>query len=242
LPLKGHTWQSDRNWGYGGAFKTPEALTEAYLGLIDRLHPLIGQGLSAAVYTQTTDVEIEVNGLMTYDRAMVKMPEDKVAAAHKRLFGPPPVMRELVPTSQKDRQTWHYTTDKPADDWFRADFNAKDWKTGPGGFGTEGTPGAVIGTEWKTDDIWIRRSFELPDKWPSDIRLRLHHDEDAEVYINGVLAAKVAGYITDYQTLRLPAMALAALKPGRNVLAVFCHQTTGGQYIDAGLVAVEAAK
>ena len=77
LPLKGHTWQSDRNWSYGGAFKTPEVLTEAYLGLVDRLHPLIGQGLSAAIYTQTTDVEIEVNGLMTYDRAMVKMPEDK---------------------------------------------------------------------------------------------------------------------------------------------------------------------
>ncbi len=89
LPLKGHTWeQSEKNWGYR-KYKTVEELTAAYLDLIERLHPLLGTpGLSAAIYTQTTDVEVEVNGLMTYDRAVVKMPEEKVIAAHKRLFGP----------------------------------------------------------------------------------------------------------------------------------------------------------
>ena len=55
-------------------------LTDAYLNLIDKLHPLIGDpGLSAAIYTQTTDVEVEVNGLMTYDRAEIKMPLEKIA-------------------------------------------------------------------------------------------------------------------------------------------------------------------
>jgi hypothetical protein len=243
MPISGHTWQAQRNWGYGGTFATEESLTEAYLDLIDRLHPLIGApGLSAAVYTQTTDVEIEVNGLMTYDRAVLKMPEAKIAAAHKQLWSPPPVTRELVPTSQKDPQTWQYTIKKPADGWFKSDFDSAAWKSGPGGFGTAGTPGAVIGTEWKTDDIWIRRSFDLPEKWPSDVRLRLHHDEDAEVFINGVLAAKVSGFISDYQTLRLRPEALAALKPGKNLFAVHCHQTTGGQYIDVGLLALEPAK
>jgi beta-galactosidase/beta-glucuronidase len=89
LPLKGHTWvESDKNWGYGGAFKSAEDMTADYLSRIEKLQQLIGPGLSAAIYTQTTDVEVEVNGLMTYDRAVIKMPVEKVLAAHKRLYEP----------------------------------------------------------------------------------------------------------------------------------------------------------
>ena len=84
LPIKGHTWQDEKNWGYR-SFKTPKGLTDAYLKLLDRLQPLIEKGLSAAVYTQTTDVEIEVNGLMTYDRAMVKMDIERVADANRKI-------------------------------------------------------------------------------------------------------------------------------------------------------------
>ena len=68
-----------------------------------------------------------------------------------------------------------------------ADFDDSGWKSGPGGFGTAGTPGAVVRTEWKTDDIWIRRSVDLSEKLPADVRLMLHHDDDAEVYINGTM-------------------------------------------------------
>ena len=90
LPISGHTWQAERNWGYR-SFTNAPALTEAYVNLIDKLHPLIGSpGLSAAIYTQTTDVEIEVNGLMTYDRALVKMDLNRIAAANRKLYTPPP--------------------------------------------------------------------------------------------------------------------------------------------------------
>jgi hypothetical protein len=236
LPLRGHTWQSERNWGYR-TFTTPEALGDAYLDLIDRLRPLLGDpGLSAAVYTQTTDVEVEVNGLMTYDRAVVKLPEEAVIRAHRRLFGPPPTLRPLVPTSQEQAQTWRYTTTAPPDGWFQPDFDDSQWPTGPGGFGTAGTPGAVVRTEWKTADVWLRRTVEMPERLPAELRLLMHHDEDADVYLNGVLAVKVTGYTTAYQTFRLRPEAVAALRPGRNVLAVHCHQLQGGQYIDVGLV------
>ena len=82
LPVRGHTWQSEKNWGYR-SFTNAESLTTAYIDLVAKLFPLIDEkGLSAAVYTQTTDVEIEVNGLMTYDRALVKMDLNRVAAAN----------------------------------------------------------------------------------------------------------------------------------------------------------------
>lgn len=84
LPVKGHTWQDEKNWGYR-SFENAEDLTAAYLELIENLKPLINEGLSAAVYTQTTDVEIEVNGLMTYDRAVIKMDAQRIAAANREL-------------------------------------------------------------------------------------------------------------------------------------------------------------
>jgi len=84
LPVSSHTWQSEKNWGYR-SFTNAAALTEAYTGLTRKLFPLIEEkGLSAAVYTQTTDVEIEVNGLMTYDRAMTKIDLKKLAEANRR--------------------------------------------------------------------------------------------------------------------------------------------------------------
>ena len=97
-------------------------------------------------------------------------------------------------------------------------------------------------TEWNTADIWLRREFKLPDGPWKNLQLRIHHDEDAEVFINGAPAATAAGYTTDYEEVPLDAAGLAALKAGRNVIAVHCHQTVGGQYIDAGLVEIESGK
>jgi len=85
LPIKGHTWQDEKNWGYR-SFENPEELTNAYTELIDKLNVLIEDGLSAAVYTQITDVEIEVNGLMTYDRAIIKMDPERLAEINKALY------------------------------------------------------------------------------------------------------------------------------------------------------------
>ena len=85
LPVEGHTWQQKDNWGYQ-SFKNKEELLARYAGMIDDLVKLIPKGLSAAVYTQTTDVEVETNGVMTYDRKVVKMPEAKLAELHGKLY------------------------------------------------------------------------------------------------------------------------------------------------------------
>src|SRR5207302_9051035 len=127
------------------------------------------------------------------DREVMKVPLEVVAAANLRMYGPPPRVEAVVDTSQKTPHEWRYTTAKPADNWFGIDADVSTWETGPAGFGTKGTPGAVVRTEWNTPDIWIRRSFELSDKQSlENLHLMMHHDEDAEVYLNGVLAAKTS--------------------------------------------------
>ena len=78
LPVPFHTWQQDKSWGYRN-FASFQELTQAYVDLIKKLKDYVHRGLSAAVYTQTSDVEIEVNGLLTYDRVQLKVLRDKVA-------------------------------------------------------------------------------------------------------------------------------------------------------------------
>jgi beta-galactosidase/beta-glucuronidase len=85
LPMEGHTWQEKNNWGYQ-SFPNQEELLAKYSNFMERFPDLIKQGLSAAIYTQTTDVEIEVNGLMTYDRKIIKMPIPKLSTLHAKLY------------------------------------------------------------------------------------------------------------------------------------------------------------
>ena len=85
LPVEGHLWQADKNWGYVQYKNGDEVLAE-YTDFAEQLKQLIKQGCSAAVYTQTTDVEIEVNGLMTYDRKVIKMDEKKLRAVNEGII------------------------------------------------------------------------------------------------------------------------------------------------------------
>lgn len=90
LPLEGHLWQSDRNWGYV-QYKNGNEVLEEYTKFADQLIQLIRQGLCGAVYTQTTDVEGEVNGLMTYDRKVIKMNEEKLREVNTKVIKSMPV-------------------------------------------------------------------------------------------------------------------------------------------------------
>jgi beta-galactosidase/beta-glucuronidase len=85
LPLEGHTWLDKNNWGYR-TFSDADTLFRTYSGYIDQMVPFIERGLSAAIYTQTTDVEIETNGLMTYDRKVIKIPEKLMKPVNQKLY------------------------------------------------------------------------------------------------------------------------------------------------------------
>lgn len=236
LKIDGHTWEQ-RTWGYRGATDRGD-LTKKYERLLAQAWTLHREkGLSACIYTQTTDVETEANGLFTYDRAVLKMDEARMKAVNEGRTDQIPIPITVVPSSEKQGQLYRFTLNKPEGEWFKPGFDDGSWKEGPGGFGTRGTPGAIVRTEWKTDDIWLRREITIPEgkTWKSP-HLWLHHDEDAEVYLNGVLAAKVNGFTTGYEEVPISAEAAAALKPGKNLIAIHCKQTTGGQYIDVGLI------
>ncbi len=130
---------------------------------------------------------------------------------------------------------WKYTLVPPTDGWQQADFDDTKWKEGYGGFGTRGTPNARVGTEWNTDHIWLRRFYDL-ETIPKKPALLIHHDEDTEVFLNGVQVAKLARWSTDYSVYPLTDEGRQALKTGKNILAAHTRQDTGGQYIDIHLI------
>ncbi len=256
LKLAGEQEDRKKAWGYGDSAQDVDAFMKRYKGLTDVL--LDNPNCFGFCYTQLTDIEQEQNGVYFYDRspkydpARLKEINARPAAYETQ---PPRIGRietqEILPSSKTAPQTWRYTFEKPArqggpepgrrayGDWFAPDFDDSAWKQGPGGFGTEKTPGAVVRTVWNTADIWLRRTFELQNLDADNLYLCIHHDEDAEIYVNGTLIATFAQYTTDYILSDVTQKLRPALKPGANTLAVHCRQTVGGQYIDVGVQAVK---
>ena len=140
----------------------------------------------------------------------------------------------IIPTSKSGLVTWRYTTQKPGKGWEGLKFDDSSWKEGPGMFGGKEEPG--VRTEWLTKDIWIRRYFEMPKVPAADIVITANHDDAAEVYINGRLAAEfpLASHEI-YIPKSVSPEAKASLKAGQNVIAVHCNDIGGRRYIDVGL-------
>jgi hypothetical protein len=127
--------------------------------------------------------------------------------------------------------TWAYRTQKPDRNWAEPSFDDTNWRRGAAGFGTRGTPGAEIGTEWRGKDIWLRRTFRVATI-PETFAVDVHHDEDVEIYLNGRRVFERTGHTVKYERFDLGPAAAKHLKVGENLLAVHCRQTGGGQYID----------
>jgi hypothetical protein len=232
----GHRWVNNVDvMGYGTTLKTSWPATKRFQNLMRAAYKLRDErGTSAVVYTQLTDVEQEINGMLTYDRAVTKMDPKIVAAANRGQFLPLPPNPdpELVATSEEEPLLWRYTFDQPGNDWFSPNFSDANWQTGPAPFGHDA---GGVRTPWATPDIWIRRQFTLPQAIPAKLNLLVKHDEEAQIYLNGVLAASVTGYNDSYAPVPMSVEARAALRPGQNVIAVHVHQTIGGQSIDVGI-------
>lgn len=243
--IKDHVWKnSDMVYV---SVNNGEELKDLFNSYTDLLKPLQSDGLGAAVYTQLTDLEGEVNGLITYDRKVVKVNEKQKAEIKKAIENTISASsKELVPTALRAKNTaWKYTTNTPAANWNTMTFNDTSWFTSVSGFGDGGAPNtsydnkSTVNTAWRSSDIYLRKIFrvEKEDKeLQGNLRLTIYYDDDCEVYINGVLAFKATGYISNYTTVTVNAEAQEALLTGDNIIAIKCKQYSGGQYIDAGLM------
>lgn len=236
--VPGHLWDADNSGSYI-MVNTPNELTDLYDSYANKLTAFKSiNGLSAAIYTEITDVETEVNGLMTYDRVM-KVDASKIKASNEKIINKEVSVTDILPTSQSINQTWKYTLETPDTNWYSKDFSDLSWKLGQGGFGTIATTGVTVNTTWDTSDIWMRKNFNpgaLTTEDINNLSFNAFYDDDCEIYINGILAASATGYTKGYAPLDISKAGKDAIVPnGDNVISVHCHQFTGGQGIDVGI-------
>jgi beta-xylosidase len=129
-----------------------------------------------------------------------------------------------------------YTFDQPGAAWTQAGFEAAGWQSGKPGFGAtpiKNSSTRKMGTRWETDAIYVRKTFTLNRKGTKGLLLRLHHDGNTEVYLNGQRIYQQEGH--QYLTRSLDAKALALLRDGENVLALRSAKGQAGNYLDVAL-------
>ena len=252
LKIAGHQWKPDgKNWGYVSDEDVGKSFAR-YSDIMARLACLARRGLAGSVYTQTTDVEIEINGLTTYDRKVVKYDVAKLRALHEAVYraaaeGAKTAHStvELFPRRDQSPTAWAYSFEEPAEGWTSSDFNDAAWKRSAAGFANDETAKnetIMVSTKWTTSDLWVRREFEYDGRDVLDAWLDMFHDEDTEVYLNGELVLSVKGFNNMYMPFDLDREKVKkALRKGRNVLSAHVRQTIGGQYLDMGLF-IDAAK
>src|SRR5208337_540433 len=239
--VPGHLWNAaEAGTGYllASSLDNFASLYDGYIGEAINYKTLANGGLNAAIYTQITDVENECNGLMSYDR-LVKPDMDRIYSSNLKAITGHNTVRTVVPTSQVVPQTWEYTTNGVASNWYATNFDASGWSTGLAGFGTV-DPNVTPNTAWTTVGyIYLRRTFNpgaLTQQQINQLASDTYHDEDVAVYINGVPAGSASGYSTAYVELPMTSQGQAAIVPNAtNLMAVSCYQTTGGQFIDVGI-------
>ncbi len=232
LRMANHVWD-DKSWGYRGMLDR-EDLAIRYRALLSRSWDLHrSRALSAVIYAQLVDVESECDGIITYDRETIKIDPNAAMAANSGKLTPPTI---ILAAADVQPSSWKFTTEEPGSQWYDSQFNDSSWELGMSGFGTESASGRIVRTPWTSSHIWLRRTLTL-DKFDSEkISFWVYHDDDAEIYVNGVLAAKLEGYSASYEETPLTAEARKALRRGKNVIAVHCRNVTGGQYVDLGVI------
>ena len=195
---------------------------------------------------------------MTYDRKVNKIPTDTLAHIHRQVYHTSPETRAVLPSSHVEPQMWKYTTQKPGENWMNEGFDDSEWEEGKGVFGYDhpqsqlgmgyyrrNDPQADPNTRWRSTDIWLRKSITM-EKIPDDLLMRVRHDDDARVYVNGQLVTDVGHrnvHYEHYVLFRLNDEQKSAFRQGQNIIAVHGYNDLGegrhkkgaNQSVDVGI-------
>jgi hypothetical protein len=241
LPLKGNLWTPDLTMpdkidraGDLGRETTNSTgvFEERYKEWVDNLCLLENYGLDAVVYTQISDVENEVNGWLTYDRKISKIPVERLAEIHSKLFKPVAQGKVILPLSMNTPQQWQYSFNEPGKDWFKKG-NAGKWNTGNGPFGKAQQNAPEINTKWEDKSLYLQKDFNITSS-NSKLAVIVYSTGITDIYINGEFALQLNNLKRQDAELKvseviLPEKALKLLKSGSNHVAVKFQFTTGDQ-------------
>ena len=150
---------------------------------------------------------------------------------YKFLGEPARELKPILPIAETQPYNCQFTETKPAGDWTAVDFDDTKWQTGKGMFGTKDVDPQ---SEWKSREIWIRRSFDLQQVNINELLLKIKYDDNVEIYLNGEKIFN-AGCCSANKEILLSKAIEQKLRKGKNVLAMYCENTGGQAYIDAGL-------
>ncbi|MEE2772368.1 MAG: DUF4965 domain-containing protein [Bacteroidota bacterium] len=130
------------------------------------------------------------------------------------------------------------TEDEPKSGWQKADFDDSNWKSTKAPFGDEHD----YATKWESEDLWVRRKFDLKNSNFDDVFLKLHHDDNIVVYLNGEKILEKTGWNDQYDYFPISEEVKSKLKKKDNILAIHIKNTAGGRFLDAGIVEVKKPK
>ena len=239
-------WGEYPNAGYGNGPKNLDEFYFRYKGTIDAM--LDNPNLFGFCYTQLTDIEQERNGLYYYNRKpkfdvrkLHEITSRQAAYERKEAQAPPPSMhiltakwKVLVGAQQDGKLStrYQYTTENPAEGWLKDGFDDKAWQSGLAPFGN----GNGSKTEWKTPEIYFRKTFEYDGADLKNGAVVIRHNDNTEIYINGEKIIAVDGSKGYYLILTTDLMK-KVLKKGTNTIAVHSHEGGQGQWIDFAVLA-----
>lgn len=145
---------------------------------------------------------------------------------------------DVLPAADKESYRVKITENNPGNGWQNGNFDDSAWRTEKAPFGDN----RKAATHWESGDLWYRRNFDLNQPNFDKLYLKLHHDDNVEVFLNGEKIYEREGWNNQFDYFEIPTSAKNKLKRKGNLLAIHVKNTAGGRYLDAGIVEVKKPK